>query len=96
MIPVEFNSDNTFSFNVYPNPNTGANINLALSTQKEHEVLVVVYDVNGKECYSKVLIADSAGENVYAIDPSHRLIPGVYIITATSAKHIISKRLIIR
>lgn len=84
-----------FSMDVYPNPSSGDNINILLKTETNQEVLVVVYDIAGKENYSKVLITSTNGENVYAVDPSSKLIPGVYFITATSNQNIYSKRLIV-
>lgn len=94
-VAVEISSVLAFSMDVYPNPSSGNNINLLLNAEASQEVLVVVYDVTGKENYSKVLITSTNGENVYAIDPSSKLISGVYFITATSQQNIYSKRLIV-
>ncbi len=92
---VETSNALAFSIDVYPNPSSGDNINLLLNAQANQEVLVVVYDVTGKESYSKVLITSTNGENVYAVDPSSKLTRGVYLITATSQQNIYSKRLIV-
>ena len=72
------------------------NINLLLNAEANQEVLVVVYDITGKENYSKVLITSTSGENVYAVDPTSKLNTGVYFITATSQQNIYSKRLIVK
>jgi hypothetical protein len=85
-----------FSFNVYPNPSTGENINLSVTANKEQEILVVVYDITGRESYSKVIITENNGENVYAFDPSGKLAQGMYIISATSQQNIYSKKLIVK
>ncbi len=59
------------------------------------EILVVVYDVLGKEMYSKVLITAENNSEVHAIDPSQKLSSGVYIITAASKQKIYNKRLVV-
>jgi hypothetical protein len=58
-------------------------------------VLVVVYDVTGKEAFSKVLITNENESSVFVIDPTHTLSSGVYIITATSNQTIYRKKLIV-
>jgi hypothetical protein len=97
LIPFDFESSLAFSFDFYPNPKTiDDNINVLISEKENSEVLVVVYDVNGKESFSKVLITEINGKNVYAIDNSAQLSPGIYIITATSQQKVYSKRLIVQ
>ena len=89
-------SDTEFSFNLFPNPSDGANINVALSANVGEEVLVVVYDATGKETYSKIIITQDSGENIYAIDPSTKLASGMYLISATSKQEVVNKKLIVR
>jgi hypothetical protein len=94
---VNFSSQfSNFTFNVYPNPSTGENISLAINSDKGKEILVVVYDVNGREAFSKVMITEQKGENVFALDSSGKLASGIYMITATSDDNILSKKLIVR
>ena len=62
----------------------------------EEPILVVVYDMLGKEKYSKILITEDKGLNVFAIDPSGTLTSGMYMITATSNGSTLSKRLVIK
>jgi hypothetical protein len=92
---IEFNNINGFDFEIYPNPNDGENFNFEMS-YKNAEVLVVVYDILGKEMYSKVIITSENDKDVYAIDPSQKLNPGVYLIIATSSNAIYKKRLIVK
>ena len=89
-------SFSNFSLNVYPNLSIGENISLAINADKGKEILVVVYDVIGKEAYSKVVITEQKGTNVFALDPSGKLASGIYLITATSDDNILSKKLIVR
>lgn len=96
LVSVEFKGTNEFSFEVFPNPTTGENINISLNTGEQEEMLVVVYDVTGQEIYSTVFITSTNGKNVYAIDSSNRLSAGVYLVTATSKDKVYSKRLIVQ
>jgi hypothetical protein len=96
LIPLVFENKTEFSFDFYPNPIHSENINVAIREKEATEVLVVVYDVNGKESFSKVVITEVNGNNVYAIDNTNQLSPGIYIITATSQQKIYSKRLIVQ
>ncbi len=89
-------NDNSFAFEVYPNPNKGSEINVLIAGKNSEEVLVVVSDVLGKESYSKVIISGESNNDVYAIDPSNKLSPGIYMITASSKDKTYSKRLIVQ
>lgn len=96
-IAVEFNGKDDFIFKVFPNPSAaGENLNLAISGSSSEEVLVVVYDMTGKESFSKVIVTQNNDNEVYALDPSNKLSPGVYMITATSDQAVYSKRLIVK
>ncbi len=93
---VNFTPAFDFAMNLFPNPSIGSTINLSINADKGKDILVVVYDVTGRETYSKVLITEQSGENVFAIDPSGKLAAGVYIITATSEESVNSKKLIVK
>ena len=93
---VDFNAASDFTFNVYPNPNNGDNINIAITADKGQEVLVVVYDISGKESYSKVILTEGSGENIYAVDPTNKLAPGIYMITASSNQSIYHKKMVVK
>ena len=92
---VRFEKANDLSFNIYPNPNDGNAFNLEINADTNKEVLVVVYDIFGKEIYSKMFIIKDSDYNVLAIDPSQQLAAGVYMIVATSNDNIYSQRLIV-
>ncbi|MGQ0827450.1 MAG: T9SS type A sorting domain-containing protein [Bacteroidota bacterium] len=96
IVMVDFFVTHHFNFDIFPNPGSGENINLLINGNTGEEVLVVVYDITGRESYSKVLLLQTEGDNVYAIDESKKLSPGVYIVTATSNQSIYSKRLIVK
>jgi hypothetical protein len=92
---VKFDYEN-FTFNIFPNPTTVENINLSFKENSNEEILVVVYDANGKKDFSKTIIIQANGNNIYPLDPSHKLSPGIYMITATSDQSIYSKKLIVK
>lgn len=97
-VAVEF-ADPTdgFSFNVFPNPSNGEDIQLSFTSSKdEEEVSVVIYDTNGKKYYSKVIIIQTNSDGVYALNPFHKLAAGMYLITATSNQAIYGKKLIVK
>jgi hypothetical protein len=93
---VEFESAIGFAFNIYPNPNNGENINLNITADKGEEIVVVVFDATGKESFSKVIITQNSGENVFAIDPSSKLASGIYLISATSKQEVLNMKMIVR
>lgn len=80
--------------NLYPNPTDGA-FHLLLSGFGDEEILVVLRDMAGKEFYSKVIIT-STDNHIEAIDPSEKLPPGIYFVTASSKNELYSQKLIIK
>ncbi|MFT6355206.1 MAG: hypothetical protein ACJAXD_002201, partial [Cryomorphaceae bacterium] len=92
---VEFNSMIGFNFKIYPNPNNGEGFSVKINKSKSFKLFVVMYDMLGKELYSKVIITSDSHEDVYAIEPSQKLKPGVYLVTATSNNETYKKRLIV-
>jgi hypothetical protein len=94
---TEFNPSTHFSMQLYPNPaNKIEDVRILLNETQGKEVLVVVRDCFGREAYSKVIIMENTGENIFAFDSSGKLEKGVYIVTGISDKYIHSKRLVIQ
>ncbi len=83
------------SFTVFPNPSEGSTVNIEWESPDIEEISVVVSDVNGKEFLAKVIITKDSKKSIYSIDPSTKLAPGIYTITATSIQAIHCKRLIV-
>lgn len=92
---VEFKIIKENSFTVFPNPSEGTSVNIVWESPDIEEISVVVSDVNGKEFLAKVLITKDSKKSIYSIDPSTKLAPGIYTITATSIQAIHCKRLIV-
>ena len=86
------------SLMVFPNPALGGENTtiIAKGYSPRQEVLIVVRDIQGKEHYSKVLIADESGNIVRVIDPQQKLSTGTYIIISSSDDQLIDKKLIVQ
>lgn len=80
--------------NLFPNPTDGA-FHLMLSGFGDEEILVVLRDMAGKEFYSKIIIT-STDNHIEAIDPSEKLQPGIYFVTASAKNELYSQKLIIK
>lgn len=85
-------------FNIYPNPaQDGTSIFISIKEfEEDSEVLIVVHNILGEMLYSKVVITDSQGYAIEAIDLHNRLSPGMYVIVGTSKDQYYSKKLIIK
>jgi alpha-tubulin suppressor-like RCC1 family protein len=98
LAPVDFDamsSDNSLS--IYPNPSSsGQQMRLSLTAPENEEILVVVYDIMGKEYFSKIIITQQSGENVLALDPGEKLASGVYYVTATTDNKVFRKKLVMQ
>jgi hypothetical protein len=81
---------------LYPNPayNTDP-ISIDLGEFEGDEVLVIVYDMMGRESYSKVILNRGAGP-VTAIDPYHNLPAGMYIVIGSSKDELFNEKLVIK
>ena len=81
---------------LYPNPaQTQSKVQINLGKSNEKEILVVVYDMMGRQSYSKVLINPGPGPAT-AIDPYNNLAPGMYIVVGSSRDELFNQKLIIR
>lgn len=92
---VEFDSRNAFNFKIYPNPNNGEGFSIDIN-ENNYILLVIMYDILGKEVYTEVIFTTDSHEYVYAIEPSEKLKPGVYLVAVTSNNGTHKKRLIVR
>lgn len=95
IVAVEIKEDADLIFDVFPNPCDGKVFNTIISSENEEEIVIVVYDVFGKEKFSKVIVTEQKGNTVYAIDLEQKLNSGVYMITATSSQKMYSKRMVV-
>jgi hypothetical protein len=96
VVPISFTAKPDL-FEVFPNPvGMDETTYLKFKVDAPKEILVVVYGIDGKEVYSKIIIVDKGNGQIVAMDPSHSLAAGVYLIIATSDSSIYRQRLIIK
>lgn len=80
---------------LYPNPAYSSDaIQIDFGNAYYEEVLVIVYDMMGRESYSKVLINPGPGP-VTAVDPYNNLTPGMYIVVGSSHDELFNQKLVI-
>ena len=75
-------------FNIYPNPSTGSQINIALASDTA-SATVVVYDILGSVVYTK-----TSAQNTFTIQPI--LSSGTYIVSITTPSGTANKSLIVQ
>lgn len=84
-------------FKVFPNPNHG-NDDTYVSLQgfKAQDLLVVVYDMLGREIYSKVEVRENNGFLFTISSDGNKLSSGVYLIIASANDKVFRQKLIVR
>lgn len=99
IVPVDFTTESKVEFSVYPNPVKLSDYDkyaLSLSgLRRESPVLVVLYDLMGKEFYSKVLMTSDGGQAELLIESSEPLPRGVYLIRASGNDRLLSKKVVV-
>ncbi|MEO8762519.1 MAG: T9SS type A sorting domain-containing protein, partial [Bacteroidia bacterium] len=94
VVVVDFNAKKNISF--YPTPvKTNQSLNVQIDGYKNEEVLVVLRDIQGREFYSKVLVTHEETQ-LFAIDVTQQILPGIYLIVASSNGNIYSQKIIVR
>lgn len=82
--------------NLYPNPAVSqGKVQINIGKVQDAEILVVVYDMMGRQSYSKVVMNNGPGP-VTAIDPYNNLAPGMYIVVGTTKGELFNQKLVIR
>lgn len=81
---------------LYPNPAYNSDpVQIELGKVDGNEVLVIVYDMMGRESYSKVILNQGPGP-ITAIDPHSNLKPGMYIVIGSSKDELFNQKLVIK
>lgn len=84
------------SFDAYPNPSSGEDLKILLRAAKGENVVISIYDINGKVCFNTAILIADWREHIYDLDPLMKLNPGVYFISATTAQSTIRKKLVVK
>ena len=93
---VDFNSNQAFSFEIYPNPADGSIFNIAFNSGFNENFIIVVRDMMGRECYSKTFYVQENQKNSFAIDPYTDLVKGIYLVSVRSMNRSQNKLLTIQ
>lgn len=84
-------------FKVFPNPNLGEeDTYVSLQGFKADNLLVVVYDMLGREIYSKIELIENDGFLFTISSDGHRLTSGIYLITASANDKVFHQKLIVK
>lgn len=81
---------------LYPNPAYSSDpVKIDIGDISTNEILVIVYDMLGKQSYSKVILNAGSGP-ITAIDPYQNLAPGMYIVVGSTKDELFNEKLVIR
>ncbi|MDQ3048141.1 MAG: T9SS type A sorting domain-containing protein [Bacteroidota bacterium] len=83
-------------FKVFPNPNQGEDTYVSLKGFVASDLLVVVYDMLGREIYSKVELMENEGFLFTIATDGKKLPSGIYLITASANDKVFRERLIVK
>jgi hypothetical protein len=90
------NFDTAIPFDVFPNPSDGSNLNINIQSENTEPIFIVIYDTQGRETFSKVIVVGNTTGNISLIDSSQKLAAGIYIIAASSNSNIVRKKIIVK
>ncbi len=80
IISVSLNKSGDLDFQVYPNPTNGNSFNILVENEKEQDISINIYDLQGKQVLSKTIKTEQSGKNNIEINPNVPLNSGIYII----------------
>ncbi len=84
-------------FKVFPNPNQpDADTYVSIDGFKADNLLVVVYDMLGREIFSKVEIMENGGFLFTVTSNGHQLPSGIFLITASANDKVFHQKLIVK
>jgi hypothetical protein len=84
-------------FTVFPNPNqVESETYVSLQGFKAQDLLVVVYDMLGRELYSKVEVRENEGFLFTLSSDGKKLPSGIYLITASANDKVFRQKLIVK
>lgn len=84
-------------FKVFPNPSQNEeDTYISLQNFKADNLLVIVYDMLGREIYSKVELIENDGFLFTITTDGHQLTSGVYLITASANDKVFHQKLIVK
>ena len=90
-------SDENVSLKVFPNPSKANEATyFSLDGIETNSMLVVVYDMLGREIYSKVELVENKGYLYTLSSDGSKLPSGVYLITASAEDKVFHQKIIVK
>ncbi|OKL38397.1 hypothetical protein A3841_06660 [Pontibacter flavimaris] len=97
IISIENKSLSATSFKVYPNPIEEGEVTAQLyGLPASEQVQFSVTDLRGKVLLQEQLQVDDLGQLQVQVPITSAYRPGIYMLTVTSSKHIVSRKLVVR
>lgn len=93
IVPIDMKSIADFEMNVFPNPAT-SNLIISIMGAPGKEVSLVISDVLGRECYSKVITEENSNYS-FAVDLHSHLAIGQYLVTMSCGTMKKTRKLIV-
>ena len=95
VVVVTTNSSEEFKIMLFPNPAASGESKLQIISDGRKEVLVVLYDISGRQHFSKVVITENQ-KTLMAIDQEGSIPSGSYIVVASDNDQILQRKLIVK
>ena len=96
MIVAKFAGKSSY-FEIFPNPNTGNEINISFIASNSGDNFVVnISDISGRKVFEKTLVADTKGINTTIINSESNLSKGIYFLCGTINNNQFTKKLIVK
>ena len=84
-------------FEIYPNPNTGNEINISfIATNPGDNFVISITDITGRKVFEKSIVADNKGINTNIINPESNLSKGIYLLSGAINNNQYIKKLIVK
>jgi hypothetical protein len=95
--PVLVNLEPKIRFSVFPSPSHGNDLCVSLGGDiANKEMLVSMYDMEGKLIYSKTINAGPNNELISPLNLTDNLPPGIYVVIASSENYLDKQRIVIQ
>jgi hypothetical protein len=82
-------------YSIYPNPSNTSKTFVTIRGNRNEKVTVAVYDNIGKETFRKTFVFEHSGETTITIEPSLKLVRGIYTVVIIAGENLYKHKLAI-
>ncbi|MEP7168904.1 MAG: T9SS type A sorting domain-containing protein, partial [Bacteroidota bacterium] len=82
-------------YSIFPNPSNISKTYVTIRGTANEKVTIKVYDNIGKQAYSKTSILEHSGESTIAVEPTHKLVRGIYTVMIIAGENLFNHKLVI-